>query len=549
MIQRIILACLLGISGALTPATSACAQASTGIRGTVVLAIPADVSVPVPVVGLPYTHVADVTDQLFLRLGFLKSSFRTVGDEALTPMLARSWRRVDSLTLAFELDPRATWHDGAPVTTHDVMFTWRLMVNPAVGTDHTVIEPIAGIDSTGARTFRVRFRRTFAEQLYLIGFNLQPLPAHLLERIAVDSITTSGYAAQPVGNGPFRFERRVPGEFVELRANSAFFLGTPTIGRVVFRVIPDPAARLNLLLSGELDVLEYVPPTAMPQVRAKRDLRVVTFMSNLVLYGRFNTRAADDTARAHPVLGDRAVREALVSALDRGVMAQRIYGRNASVPGAVQSVSWSWIRPVRGTAGAASRAKVRAALANAGWRDRDGDGILDRNGVPLRVGILYPQTSAVRNDFALQMQAMWRAVGIDAHLERLPGPVVAERLNAGRFDVEMGSVNQDASPMSLTQSWSCASAREARSSNKARWCNPEFDRLLANAMIDKDPVPGYRAALAHMARETPAAFLAAPYNNIALHSRFENVQVWPVKSWTSLWQWRVRRGAELPRDR
>lgn len=549
MIQRIIFACLLGIGELISSAPPAMGQSTAAVRGTVVLSIPGDVSVPVPVVGLPYTHVADVTDQLFLRLGFLKSSFRTVGDDALTPMLARSWRRVDSLTLAFELDPRATWHDGSPVTTHDVMFTWRLMVNPAVGADHAVIEPIAGIDSTGVRTFRVRFRRAFAEQLYLIGFNLQPLPAHLLERVAVDSITTSEYATAPVGNGPFRFERRVPGEFVELRAYPAFFLGKPTIGRVVFRVINNPAARLNLLLSGELDVLEYVPPSAMAQVRAKRDLRVVTFMSNLVVYGRFNTRSPDDTSRAHPVLGDRAVREALVSALDRGVMAERIYGRNASVPGAVQSVSWSWIRPARGTGRAAPRSAVRAALAKAGWRDSDGDGVVDRNGVPLRIGLLYPESSAVRHDFALQMQAMWRAVGIDAHLERLPGPAGSERLNAGRFDVELAMVNQDASPMSLTQSWSCASAREARSSNKTRWCNPEFDRLLASAMTGKDPVAGYRAALAHMARETPAAFLAAPYNNIALHSRFENVQVWPVKAWTSLWQWRVRRGAELPRDR
>ncbi len=549
MIQRNVVLCLLGICGAAVHANGVQAQASAPIRGTVVLAIPGDVSVPVPVVGLPYTHVADVTDQLFLRLGFLKSSFRTVGDRALTPVLARTWRRIDPLTLAFELDPRATWHDGAPVTTRDVMFTWRLMVNPAVGADHAVIEPIAGIDSTGVRSFRVRFRRAFSEQLYLIGFNFQPLPAHLLERVKADSITSSSYASRPIGNGPFRFERRVAGEFVELRANPSFFLGTPTIGRVVFRVIPNPATRLNLLLSGELDVLEYVPPSAMAQVRAKRELRVVTFMSNLVLYGRFNTRAPADTAKVHPVLGDRAVRAALVSALDRGVMAERIYGRNASVPGAVQSVSWSWIRPVRGTAGAASASTVRAALADAGWRDTDGDGVLDRNGTPLRVGLLYPETSAVRHDFALQMQAMWRTVGIDAHLERLPPAVFSERLNAGRFDLEMGSVNQDASPMSLTQSWSCASAREARSSNKTRWCNPEFDRLLATAMTGPDPVAGYRAALAHMARETPAAFLAAPYNNIGIHSRFENVQVWPVKSWTSLWQWRVRRGSELPRDR
>ena len=226
--KRIVrVACILA---ALVGESAACAraQAPRAPRGTVVLAIPGDVSVPLPVVGPPTTHVADVADQLFLRLGLLRSSFRTTGDDALTPMLASSWRRVDPRTLAFTLDARARWHDGTPVTTRDVMFTWRLMTNPRVGADRTVVEPIEAIDSTGLRTFVIRFRRPFSEQLYLAGFNLQPLPAHLLAQLSPDSIATSAFARQPVGNGPFRFSRREPGEFIELRADSASSLAPVT---------------------------------------------------------------------------------------------------------------------------------------------------------------------------------------------------------------------------------------------------------------------------------------------------------------------------------
>ena len=81
---------------------------------------------------MPRTTVAnqDVADQLFLRLADLGPGLMTAGDRGFVPMLARSWTRRDSLTLVFELDPRARWHDGAPVTARDVLFTLRTGARP-----------------------------------------------------------------------------------------------------------------------------------------------------------------------------------------------------------------------------------------------------------------------------------------------------------------------------------------------------------------------------------------------------------------------------------
>lgn len=536
------------LAGMHAPSPSAAQQRLTPARATVVLALQGDVPTPLPVVGPGVTHSTDVSDQLFLRLGFLKPTFQTIGDNALTPMLARSWRRVDPRTIDFELDPRARWHDGAPVTSGDVVFTWRLMTNPRVGNDRAIVEPIESVDSLGPHRVRFRFRRPFREQLYLAGFNFQPLPAHLLAAMPAESIATSDYARRPIGNGPFRYERRVAGEFIELRADSSFFLGRPGITRLVFRVVGNPATKLTMLLSGDLDVMDNLSPAAATQARARTDLRVATFMSNLIVYARFNSRAPGDSVKPHPILTDRRVRNALIRALDRRTMARNAFGPNAAVPDAAQSVTWNWVNPAGGRS-ALDVPGARAMLAQAGWRDSDSDGILDRGGIPLRIGILYPAQSGMRNDFAVQMQAMWRSVGVDAQLERVDGPVYSERRVAGRFDIDMTAVNQDPSPMSLVQSWSCAASAETRSSNTAHWCDAEFDRLVSSATAAANPTPGYRRALARMASEAPGIFLAAPYNQVALHARYENVQVWPVKAWTSLWQWRVRPGAELPRDR
>lgn len=230
------------------------------VRGTVVLATGQDPALPIPFIGTSTQGNADVADQLFLRLGTITSAFRTGGDRSLDPQLARSWRREDALTLVFELDPRARWHDGTPVTARDVAFTWTIASNPRVNPNQAPLAFVESVTATGPRTVRVRFREASSEQLYTFAFGMQPLPAHLLSGIAPEAIATSDFARFPVGNGPYRWERRVPGQFVELRADTTFYLGRPGIHRLVIRVASDPSARLNLMLGGQVDVLDNLPP-------------------------------------------------------------------------------------------------------------------------------------------------------------------------------------------------------------------------------------------------------------------------------------------------
>jgi len=518
------------------------------VSGTVVFAIGEDPTLPLPAI-TDRSANTDLADQLFLRLAILGPTFRTAGDNAMTPQLARRWRRLDPRTLVFELDPRARWQDGTPVSARDVVFTFQLMMDPLVGKGRIVFESVAQVDALDDQSVRVRFKRPFAEQLYLFAFNMQPLPAHVLSGIAPGALARSDFATGPIGNGPYRYVRRVPGQFVELRADPAFFLGRPTIARVVLRIVPDPAARANLLLAGETDVMGDVSVPDAARIGERPQLRLVNISHTLLLWMAINQRAPTDTARVHPLLGDRRVREALRLALDRQTMARAVFGPSAGVPDAAQSQLWSWV--TGGTLSGARRdvAAARARLAAAGWRDRDGDGLLERDGVPLRLTMIYPSTSGARHTFALQAQAMWREVGVDVQLDRLDPAGYEARRVAGRFDLEIFAVYQDVTPSSLTQTWSCVAAANPQSNNKIRWCDPTFDRLVASAETATDPIVAYRSALLRMASEVPAIFLAAPLNQVAVHARYSNVQIWPVKNWLSLWQWRVRPDAALPRDR
>ncbi|MDZ4258626.1 MAG: peptide ABC transporter substrate-binding protein [Gemmatimonadales bacterium] len=520
------------------------------VPGTLVMATGQDPALPLPFIGTSSLGNADVADQLFLRLGIFGNTFRTGGDRALTPQLARAWRREDPRTLVFELDSRARWHDGVPVTSRDIVFTWEIARNPRINPDQTAIELIESVTAIDRATVRVRFRRPSSEQLYLFGFAMQPLPAHLLERMPAESIATSDYARAPVGNGPYRWERRVPGQFVELRADSTFFLGRPGIRRLVIRVAADPGARLNLMLSGQVDVLDNLPPPMLAQLGARPEIETVTVTSNTIFYMLFNARQPSDTSRAHPVLADQRVRQALTLALDREAMVRSALGSTAEVPDAVISQLWQWARPLPTGRRNGDVARARTLLAAAGWRDSDGDGVVDRNGTPLRLTMILPSTSAARAAFAVQAEAMWRAVGVAVVLERSDFPAYLARRGSGDWDLDLTAVNQDASPRSLATSWSCASARQPGSSNVARWCDPVFDSLRAAAAeMTGDPTAAWQRAFLRMKEVAPAIFLAAPTNQVAVHRRFANVQILPLRSWLNVWRWRVRPEAALPRDR
>lgn len=535
------------LTGLLATVIIAAPAALSAQRGTLAMGIRQDATAPVPFIGPSNAGNALVADQLFLRLTGLGASGRTTGDEAMAPQLARRWFRQDSLTVDFELNPAAKWHDGVPVTAADVVFAWRLLQQPALGVTQAPFALIASVAAVNRSTVRFRFTRPSTEQVYTAGFLVQPLPEHLLARIPVDSLRTSAFARSPVGNGPFRFARREPGQFIELRADSTFFLGKPGLSRLIFRLVPTTDAQVNLILSGELDVMTDAPVTALPQLQASRTHRVAHSPGAFIAYLLFNSRSPDDTAQAHPILTDGRVREALALALDRRRIAATSFGPSAQIPEGLRSQAWYWLGGAS-VGGRLDSTRALALLRAAGWRDSDRDGVLDKDGRALSLTLIYPVQSALFAGIAVQVQQMWRRFGINVVLEPIDGPVWFERRRAGRFDIDIVGVEQDPSPSSLSQSWSCASARQTGSTNVGHWCDPEFDRLRDAAPSAVDPDVAFRSALVRFGEWRPAIPFA-PANRVVVHRRYDNVIVRPSRAWTELWRWRIRPGAELPRDR
>jgi peptide/nickel transport system substrate-binding protein len=506
---------------------------------TLAIAYPRDPSSPIPTLWRGDNANRDVSDLIFLRLADLGPELGTIGDKGFVPRLAKRWERRDPLTLVFELDPRAHWHDGRPVTSADVLLGFERARNPKISAQtSTLLRRIQSVTAEGDRRVVVKFSEAYAEQLYDAVYHALPLPAHLISGVVPESLSTAPFVAAPIGNGPYRFVRRVPGQVTELEADSSFFLGKPKVRRVLFLVAADAEARANLILSGTADAVDGIYSFDNPaRLEKLPDYQYYPVPGLSLIYINFNQRDPADSSKPHPILSDVVLRRALVLGVDRQLIASASYGPFTTSPAAPLSaiLGRSLDAPPTPPYDTATASKL---LASRGWIDHDGDGIRDKDGRPLSLTLLVPAPVAARRVMATRLQEAYRKVGIDLKLDVTEGSVYFERHLAGRFDLDFYGVTQDPSPSGLTQTWTCAGIG---GSNVSHYCDPAVDSLIARATVARTGAQGlWRTALRRMADDYPAMFMAALVSTVAVHRRFQEVRLPPGTLWSGVWQWGVK---------
>ncbi|HKV75165.1 MAG TPA: peptide ABC transporter substrate-binding protein [Gemmatimonadales bacterium] len=520
------------------------APPGTPPAGTIVIVLPTLANVPVPTLYANDGATRELGDLLFLRLAELGPTLRTGDESAFEPRLARRWKRRDPLTLVFELDPRARWQDGKPVTAEDVVFTMDRARNPAYGRQVAgLLRHIVKVAAEGERTVVFTFDQSYPEQLYDATYHAPPLPSHLVAQIPADSLGTSAFARAPVGNGPYRWVRRaLDQQTIELKADTTFFLGRPGIGRVIFQAVADAGARANLVLTGAADVVEnayyYSNAAELLALPAYRGVPYPTFNLGFLL---FNARNPADTSKPHPILGDVEVRRAITEAINRDTLARLGFGPSGVVPpGPVSQAIWVFDRKLARFPFDPASAKRR--LAAAGWKE-NGTGMLEKGGVPLRLSLIVPATSQPKRLMATAAQEALRQVGIDLQLLVLAPVEIGPRALSGNFDMTFPTTGQDPTPSGLTQGWSCAGG-----TNFGKYCNPRVDSLYEKAIRSKDSGPIWKEALRQIVDDAPGVWVFSLTNVALVHRRFDRVSIRPQSQWLDLWQWRLRPEAALPRD-
>ena len=512
----------------------------SGPCGTIVVNITGAPETVLPVLGTSANAKA-VTDLLFLPLAEIGNALNFVGDDGFEPRIASSWTVEDSLTIVFELDQRATWQDGRPVTAEDVVFTYDLYRDPLVNSDSRGdIEPIVDVTARDERTVVFTFSHPYAEQFFDATYHMRVHPAHVLDTVPREALRSHQLARAPVTNGPYRPSRWDASSTVELTADPDFFLGEPGPTRIILQVVPDLNTTVSQLIAEETDFADFLgSPANAGRVRDAANTAVIDYPSLAYVFLGFNFRDPTSSSRPHPLFRNRDIRLAITLALDRAAMAQAVLGDSSAVPsGPVSRANALWNYDIPRIPFDTTRA--RQLLESQGWIETDAQGYRVRNGQRLSFGVLVPSSSGMRRQTAIIMESQLRAVGVEMVIEELEFNAWQERSRQGRFDATFGTWRQDPNPIgAIGGGWQTNGA-----DNDGNYSNPTFDSLLVAIGRIADPQQkraAWREALLLIQSDAPAVWVFAPALAAGVHRRLQNVVVRSDQWGATMWRWRVIR--------
>jgi peptide/nickel transport system substrate-binding protein len=347
----------------------------------------------------------------------------------LQPRLAESWEfSADRLTLTFRLRPGVLWHDGRPVTADDVVFTVNKVREPALANRPwaPLFRDLTAIEAVDELTVRATYGAATPDVLE--GWQLPILPRHLAE--ADEDLLTGEFVKHPVGCGPYRFVRYVPGREIVLEANASYWDGAPSIDRLLFKIYPDQRTRYQALLSGELDVAT-LSSNLWKEAQTSSD---AAHLSSVVFYQFRVWCVFWNQDGSNPFFDDPRVRRAMVLALDRDAFTQSVlFGLARAVP-----TTWGpdpyWADP---SVESWSHDPVEAArlLDEAGWRDADGDGVRERDGRPFEFTLTtVASTQKLADHLAAWQQQSLAELGVRMKIESLEWQTLRERRDAKMFE-------------------------------------------------------------------------------------------------------------------
>lgn len=518
----------------------ACAKSHDPSRDrTLVIALAAEPTLLAPPL-IAETQGFVVADQILERLAEPDSTLDVSGDRAYHPRLAEGWSWApDSLSIAFRIAAGARWHDGRPVTARDVRFTFALYTDTAVASPAAPL--LTNIDSVQVRDDRVAvfwFHRRHARQFFDATYHMRILPEHVLRAVPPASLRSSTFAHAPTGSGPFRFARWVPGQLVELAANTEFRRGRARFDRVVFTIAPDPTAALARAITGDVDVVPDLHPGDVPVVARSGTLAAVrwaSLSSGLVMLDLRDPARRD---HPHPVFGDRSVRQAVTMAIDRRRVTVAALGGGA-VP-AVGPLPSALMRRAPATLLPFDTATAAALLDSSGWRADQAGGARHRGSTPLRFTLLVPSTGLAAQRVAVLMQDELRRLGVVMQIEIAENAALAARLSDHQFDAALIALDWDPNPLSARQLWGSKNGSE-ENSNFSGYHSDAFDAAMDSAASATDSIASLATSQAWRAliRDAPAIWLYDLRRVGAVRACVHPAGVRPDAWWASLSDWSV----------
>lgn len=435
----------------------------------------------------------------------------------------------DGRTLTIRLKKGILWEDGTELTADDLVYTIETVARPETGSPYAEdFMRIKKAEALDRYTVRCTYESYYARALP--SFCSSILPKHILEG---QDWRRGEFARKPVGAGPFRLAGWESGSMVTLAANDKYFMGRPKLDEVVYRVIPDSATMFMELRAKRLDMMGLSPEQYLLQTKGQfwqEEFHKYRYLSSAYTYLGFNMR--------HPFFKDKRVRRAISCAISREELVQgALLGQGVAAFGPYKPGTAYYhpeLKPVK-----QNTEMAKALLAEAGFADTDGDGILDKDGKPLSFIILTNQGNNERILAATIIQRELKAVGIAVQVRTVEwAAFINEFVNKGSFDAVILGWTITPDP-DLYQVWHSSQAVPG-GLNFTGFISKELDVLLEEGRRTQNE--DLRRQLYYRVQELldeeqPYCFLYVPYALPVLSAKFQGIEpalagiTWNMDRW------------------
>lgn len=406
----------------------------------------------------------------------------------LKPMLAQRWEvSPDGLTTTFHLRQGVSFHNGEPFSAKDVKATLDAISDPKHPTSRmrSYLSELGSYATPDDFTVVFKWKRPYFHGTRQVATVIPIVPASAL----VGDFDGLAINRAPIGTGPFRFVKWDTGQSITLEKHPGYWGEGAHLEGIVFRIVKDHTVATQLFERGEFDLMTSVLPTVWRELEkpdpknawAWRDYHRVRFTENAYNWIGWN--------QARPFFKDAQVRRALGHLVPYAALEKGIYLDLEPITTCPFYSQGAYCDPLLEAEDSKDRLrfdpqKATALLDAAGWKDTDGDGVRQKDGVPLRFTFLIYAHSVNLGKLAPVLQAELNKVGIGLDIERADWAAFTERLR--KHDYDMTSLGWATLDVEDDVFFNFHSSQVKDGTNYVGYVNPVLDRLLEQSRAEYD---------------------------------------------------------------
>ena len=452
---------------------------------------------------------------------------------AIIPQLADHWDITpDRLRFRFHLKKGVLWSDGVEFSADDVIYSYNKIKDPKTACAHLKVYYLDIKSCTKLDRYTVEFRYSRPYYLALIFCGGMPIvPKHIFDDGT--DFNTHRNNRLPVGTGPYTFGGWDTGKSITLVRNERYWGKKPEIRKVVYRLISEPSVALQMLKKGEIDVM------GVREIEWVRQTNSAKFNENFYkLKYYLSSFSYIGWNEGSEFFRDRRVRLAMTLLVDRKqILDKLLFGLGEIVTGPFYIFGPSYNHALKPWPHDPARAKQ--LLAEAGWADHDGDGILDKNGKKFSFTFTISSGSKFAERLASILKEDLSKAGIEMNINRFEWAVFIAKIQKRDFDATSLGWSDPDFQDDPYQIWHSSQIKGG--SNYIGFNNPEADRIIETARKEFDEKK--RIALYHrfheiLHYEQPYTFLYTTPALAVVSKRFSNVKV--HKKGMNFLEWKVR---------